>query len=287
MSFHHHLELLPVPALPGFPTLGRIAVQEVAYRGYRIRVRDRIRPSGVLQLTLSGCGRCRLADGREQDLPVGTAMLYHTQLHPELQYWWPPTAVPWRFLYVDIDGEATVPCVRDLVATRGQVLAVDPAHALVADLMRRLPCDDLEHRQVPLAEAVALANGLLIHLASGVAVAPEADRLVTAATTWMLARLAEPVDVAAAARALGVSREHLSRVFSARLGLAPATWLRHRRLEAAARILAQGGSVAVAAASAGIATPAHLAQLFRRHFGVSPRHWRSSRDAALQPKPRV
>jgi AraC-like DNA-binding protein len=283
VSWHRHLELLPVPALPGFPTLGRIAVQEVDYRGYRFRVGDRIRPSGVMQLTLSGCGRCRLADGREQDLPVGMAMLYHTLLHPEFRYWWQPAAVPWRFLYVDIDGAATAPCVRDLVATRGQVMAVDPAHALVADLIRRVPVDGIEHRQVPLAEAVALANGLLVHLASGVALAPEADRLVTAATTWMLSRVAEPVDVAAAARALGVSREHLSRVFTARLGLAPATWLRHRRLEAAARILGQGGSVASAAAAAGIATPAHLAQLFRRHFGVSPRHWRSGQVSAVQP----
>ncbi len=79
--------------------------------------------------------------------------------------------------------------------------------------------------------------------------------------------------VEALAGEVGVSARQMQRRLQALTGLTPAEYLRQRRLESAARLLAaRAGTVSEVAARVGL-DPASLSRLFRQHYGVSPSAW--------------
>jgi AraC family transcriptional regulator len=81
-------------------------------------------------------------------------------------------------------------------------------------------------------------------------------------------------EVAAAA---GLTEDYFTRLFRRELGMPPMQHLIRRRLTEARRLIAQdpGLSVSEAAKRSGFEDPGHFARLFRRHFGVAPREFRS------------
>jgi AraC family transcriptional regulator len=83
-------------------------------------------------------------------------------------------------------------------------------------------------------------------------------------------------DVGRVAGALGVSREHLARLFRARVGEPPARWRRRLRLERAERRVLAGEPIAAIARACGFATPAHFAAAFRARTGMTPTRFRAS-----------
>lgn len=85
----------------------------------------------------------------------------------------------------------------------------------------------------------------------------------------------DPLDtVEAMARSAGLSREHFSRVFRKRHGLAPEHYRLLLRLTHARRYLKDGLPIAAAAAEAGFADQSHLGRSFKRFFGVTPGRYR-------------
>jgi AraC-like DNA-binding protein len=86
-----------------------------------------------------------------------------------------------------------------------------------------------------------------------------------------------PIPAAELARAGGVSREHLSRLFLAQFGVAPAAALRLLRLERALQWITAGGvDIAQAARRAGWRDAAAFSAAMRAAFGGSPRALRSA-----------
>lgn len=81
-------------------------------------------------------------------------------------------------------------------------------------------------------------------------------------------------DLPAQAEELGVSWSALRQALRRRTGLSPERLLRSARLACGAQALAGGARVAEAALAAGFADPFHFSRLFRRAYGVPPRHWR-------------
>jgi AraC-like DNA-binding protein len=73
------------------------------------------------------------------------------------------------------------------------------------------------------------------------------------------------------ARHNGITREHLTRVFAERVGMAPATWLRDARLQRALELLrATELPLATVAAQSGFASVRTLARLVRKQTGIAP-----------------
>lgn len=84
------------------------------------------------------------------------------------------------------------------------------------------------------------------------------------------------VDVARAARALGVSPRSLQRQLNA-LGTSYRNEMQLAQVRAAERLLVEtNDSLAVIAYAIGCATPAHFSDLFRRVRGVTPTQWRTT-----------
>ncbi|WP_245592637.1 helix-turn-helix transcriptional regulator [Actinomadura rifamycini] len=122
------------------------------------------------------------------------------------------------------------------------------AEAVVLDLLRPLPATPIDV-PVPSNERVrAVADALL---------ADPADRR----------------SLDAHARAVGVSRRTLTRLFMQDTGMSFDRWRTHVRLRAALPILAEGHPVSHAAHLVGYATPSAFLAAFRRTVGTSPKRY--------------
>ncbi|MEV0317978.1 AraC family transcriptional regulator [Streptomyces sp. NPDC050658] len=140
---------------------------------------------------------------------------------------------------------------------------------LLAHLILHLAREDLTDDVRLRAEVVAL--DLLHPLPTTPIDVPEpADERVRAVTDALLADPADPRGLEAHARAVGVSRRTLTRLFVADTGMAFDRWRTHARLRAALPLLAEGQPVSRVAHTVGYATPSAFLAAFRRTVGTSP-----------------
>lgn len=76
---------------------------------------------------------------------------------------------------------------------------------------------------------------------------------------------------------LGITSNHLIRLFSATVGVSPGKYLKRRKLECASQLLVQPEmNVTLAAALSGFSEANYFSKIFRREFGVTPRQYRES-----------
>ena len=262
----------------GLPAVDRIIRETGLAHGYRHSAAGRDDGMGAVQITLAGCGRL-WPDGRSSGagiaLPPGRCLAF--------RYGQPVAYAAdqrWEFIYINLHGIAALAMLDELTARHGHALACDPAHpALVrlADLACGL---GIRHRRLALADSARIASDVLLALAEANPGAAEPGRdALEAACAYLVRHLGQPVDVADAASVVGVSREHLTRLFRRRLGLAPAAWLRRERLHQA-ELLLRGGTQPLAAIAqrCGFATASHFVHAFRRHFGTTPGRMRGGRE---------
>jgi AraC-like DNA-binding protein len=90
-------------------------------------------------------------------------------------------------------------------------------------------------------------------------------------------RYAEPLDVAALARAAGLSRSHFSEQFRRAFGETPHAYLLTRRLERAAALLrGTDRSVADVCIAVGLSSVGSFTTDFTRTYGMTPTRYRAS-----------
>jgi len=169
-----------------------------------------------------------------------------------------------RVLYVRGDWvpEATAARIarRPTLAQAPAVAAAQRIHAAL-----RHPGDELaaEHW------LLAVRDAILGH--AGSAIVPVADAPLARRLRALLDdRVAESFTLSEAARELHAHPSHLVRAFSRAYGIAPHRYLVTRRVDAARRLLVDGGRPAEVAARVGFHDQAHLTRHFRRVLGVTP-----------------
>jgi AraC-like DNA-binding protein len=101
------------------------------------------------------------------------------------------------------------------------------------------------------------------------------DQRVRAVTETLLADPADQRGLDAHARAIGVSRRTLTRLFVRDTGMSFDRWRTHMRLRAALPLLADGHPVTRVARIVGYATPSAFLAAFRRTVGTSPTRYLS------------
>lgn len=156
-----------------------------------------------------------------------------------------------------------------LTWTEPTPVAVD---GLLAHLIGHLGRDDLATDARLRAEAVVFD---LLHPlpATPIDVPDATDERVRAVTEHLLADPADRRGLDVHARAVGVSRRTLTRLFVHDTGMSFDRWRTHMRLRAALPLLAAGRTVADAARSVGYATPSAFVAAFRRTVGTSPKRY--------------
>lgn len=98
-----------------------------------------------------------------------------------------------------------------------------------------------------------------------------ADPRIRAVLRLIETRYAEALTVDDLARAAGVSRFHMSRLFRDELGMSPYQYLLRIRLERARELIATGQRVTDAALSVGFSDLGRFARAFRTRYGHNPR----------------
>ncbi|MFI7679478.1 AraC family transcriptional regulator [Actinophytocola sp. NPDC049390] len=151
--------------------------------------------------------------------------------------WTEPTPVAVDGLLAHLIGYLNRPDLADDARLR--------AEAVVLDLLRPLPITPID---VPVPT----------------------DPRVLAVTDALLADPADTRSLEAHARAVGVSRRTLTRLFVQDTGMSFDRWRGHMRLRAALPLLAEGQPVSRVAHAVGYATPSAFLAAFRRTVGTSP-----------------
>ncbi len=105
-----------------------------------------------------------------------------------------------------------------------------------------------------------------------------ADKRVCAVANALLADSADPRSLEAHARAVGVGRRTLTRLFVHDTGMSFDRWRTHVRLRAALSLLAESQPVSRVAHAVGYATASAFLAAFRRTVGTSPKHYLGGGD---------
>jgi AraC-like DNA-binding protein len=157
-------------------------------------------------------------------------------------------------------------------------VAVD---GLLAHLIAHLGREDLADAARLRAEAVVL--DLLRPLPTAPLHVPfPADDRARAVSNALLEDPADPRSTEAHARAVGMSRRTLTRLFDRDTGMSFDRWRTHARLSAALPLLADGAPVSRVAHAVGYATPSAFLAAFRRTVGTTPgRYLHGDADADI------
>ena len=273
------LDLVTRNPLRSLPRTKRLA-WEAAGRSYRQDPLRRPERHVAVQITLRGHGHV-WQDGRRSILAAGTALLFITRETP-LIYGLGPSP-RWEFAYANLFGETSLLIADELLRRHGPLLPLAPEHPVVRDLLRRLPAHGVVTQTISAVESARIAWEILTALVDRALPDQDAD-LSSRAMAWLRERVGDPIGVADAAAALGVSREHLTRAFAARTGLPPAAWLREQRLKRAEGLLADPTlGITAVANGCGFASPSHFCAAFRRRYGSTPAAWRMHCTDSQQP----
>ncbi|RJF92112.1 helix-turn-helix domain-containing protein [Noviherbaspirillum saxi] len=92
--------------------------------------------------------------------------------------------------------------------------------------------------------------------------------------SYVRENLANELSLVELANLVHTSPYHFARLFKATMGMTPHSYVLEQRIVEAQRLLKSGRTIAEIATVTGFASPTHLADVFRRRFGVSPTNLR-------------
>lgn len=190
-----------------------------------------------------------------------------------------------EFLFVHFSRSAIEDCRYELRLPASELVPSIPYDAArIAATMRKIAGEFMDPGAGGAAFIEAMMLGLTIEVArhgSGnrSALAPQAKlspKQLRAVRDFMANNLVRDVPLDELASVIGVSRWHFSRAFKATTGLSPHRYLEERRLDEAARLMANTRlSIIDIALSVGFAGGSQFARAFRRRRGVSPARFRA------------
>lgn len=223
--------------------------------------------SVIFQLTISGAGIFRLGE-RELRVPAGSAFL---SMVPERASYYcvPGASEPWVFSWVNFGGPFAFALWRKVRRRHGPVLDFSGAEEIARGLARLAKRSSARGFRDRFEAGVAWYEWYLACIRalerSG------AGDPVERAVEYCRAHFREPVSVKELAASCGMSREHFTRVFTARAGVPPGELVRSARADAAAELVRETPlPFEQIAMRCGYLSARHLAKAFRARFGAAP-----------------
>ncbi|MDD3885654.1 MAG: AraC family transcriptional regulator [Victivallaceae bacterium] len=266
LTFAVHCEFgsLPMP---------RELVYERQVGDYRQDGRNRFREAGgQLVVTVKGRGGLALCGGKPVELRAGDAFL-HNHRDPDVCYFLPAGAGGWEFLWISFAGAASEQLISEINRAYGYLFRLPLDSGLVPELMELRRFGGTVRAMAPLA-AAEFALRILASAAGGVEndlrMSPS-SRLAQKAQELIESNPGEENSIGLLATRLGVSREHLARVFRERTGMTLRGCLAERRLCLGRELLSAGEfSVKEVAQKCGFGSQSGFCRAYRRRFGSSP-----------------
>ena len=232
-------------------------------------------PFTVLQHTISGAGNLRYEGRTYRVLPGETLLVTVPDNH---RYWLEPGG-RWEFFWISMNGEEAMRLHQAILSANGPILSLQSETIEhLADCSYRLIHGDGEMPGRASAIAYEAAMALYDDVFGAHPVFGQEYRTMQHVLTHIADNLEKPLRIEDLARVSGLSRAHFSRVFSATEGMPPAEFVLRKRLQRAAKLLAQGANLSVKEISlmSGFEEPNYFAKVFRRYFGASPTEFRTT-----------
>jgi AraC-like DNA-binding protein len=263
--------------LAGLPQARTAASEVQRDPGYHHEGRYRAQtPHCLFKYTLSGRGVFRDEAG-EHAVEAGSGFLCRVH-DPATAYYYPPDAqAPWRFVYLTFAGGASEQAVGALVDRHGPVFALSSG----AQVLERIEAWRGYAGTWPTLSASQSA-GLVWELLGVLTAETErrdavdpGNRLAGRAQKLVRDRIDENLSVTELARALGVSREHLTRVFKEQTAQTPYRYILRQKMLLACQLLKETSLThKEIAARLGYDTPAHFTRTFKNVLRMTPSHFR-------------
>jgi AraC-like DNA-binding protein len=193
----------------------------------------------ILQWTHSGEGVFEI-DGTPHPVPPGHALL---AIVPERSAYYYPrgAAAPWRFAWANFYGDLSVSLFSDFRRTFGPVAPLPFGSAAANHLLKLIEQARTRRNHDPHDTSAACYSFVMEWMRQLEQPREEhgGDAVEAAIRTCEIS-FREPIGVKELSAGAGVSREHFTRLFTARTGVSPAQYLRAVRAGKAAQMLENG-----------------------------------------------
>lgn len=233
--------------------------------------------SCMFKFTLTGEGRFQT--GRKKySLPAGYGFLCEIN-DPATAYYYPQDGrVPWKFVYLNFIGPAATNMTREFVNRYGPVFQLPIDTGFISEVMAWQKQDKQELRITP-AEGARIVAGLFAALSqskTGLNQSEAGFALVRETRQLIHKYLHQFCNVKILSAQLGISREHLSRVFKEQTGQTPYQYLQRQKMIEACRLLKETRlTQKEITGKMGFDVPAHFTRAFRRVMHLTPRRFRA------------
>ena len=232
-------------------------------------------PFSVLQHTFEGSGRLR-HEQRSFRIRPGETMLVTI---PHAHRYWLEAGESWSFFWIAFSGREAMRLHRAIVLTAGPVFRLAPRtvdHLAAVCLSLRA-----DVKSAGEASCEAYRATMALHddiMASAEAVSGHVGHeAIERTVVHIQANLSRPLDIAHLAEVAGMSRAHFSRLFKRHLGMPPAEYVVHERMQQAARLLADPRlSVKAVSIACGFEDPNYFSKVFKRVLSISPAQFRTT-----------
>ncbi|HCE43159.1 MAG TPA: hypothetical protein DET40_06405 [Lentisphaeria bacterium] len=269
-----HINFNTVDSMESFPFPGTIGVETrdnpALYRMDGSKRKDS--PHCIFQYTLSGYGCFRDGAG-EHVVGPGSGFLCESN-DSAISYYYPESSsTPWRFVYIAFRGGTSFLMLRDMVRRFGPIYSLPLNHPVIVRIQSYF--EQMENpRVISVSEGSRLVMGLLNTLTESreERKTDEPENILLSRAVSILNRSTEAsMKVAKLSKLSGVSREHLTRVFSQMTGLPPHQFINRRKMMEACSILDSGKtSIKEVSDTLGYKSSAHFTRTFKRVMSKTP-----------------
>jgi AraC family transcriptional regulator, arabinose operon regulatory protein len=272
---HIQINSLMIDTLDPFPAWPRLCQASVGVGRtgtYWCRPLQRDPGLAVVKIGIRGIGRV-LVEGREMLVKPGQVMLMRTGVDA-LEYGLHDGDEPWHAAYAELAGEMALAALGHLIQRHGHVYA--PASGDLLEILTHLADRPGDHHALWDVGASSRAASTILSSIAHTRDSREGG-VARKAIALFERNLTTPYTLEQAAAQLGISREQLGRSFRESLGIPPATWLRHRRLELARQLLmAPDAQVRLVAGQVGYRSVSQFLRAFTARYGQTPGVLRSA-----------
>ncbi len=189
-------------------------------------------------ITSSGEGMFMDRSGTYRLIP-GTAFITRNN-DPDTAYWYPENARrPWVFLWFSFWGETSASMINDISGRYGHVFGIPLEHPVVQRIASYQKYSNSVRSMSPLEGAklvVETLAGLVSHLENRQASSPSGE-MIRSAQEYVMRNLSHDISIREMAVKLGVSREHLSRIFAKHLGFSLHDYITIEKMKFACQLL--------------------------------------------------
>ncbi len=270
-AIHQAIDMLPHPTV--------LVEEHQKTPDYRMDGRLRADCGGQLVITLSGRGGLRIGD-RHYRLTTGRAFL-HVHYDPQITYYYPLDGKDdWRFLWIEFAGGGVDTLIGEINRRYGYLFDVPPGSPTM-NLLWSYKNRKGELQVMPPLEAAQLVYNILGKVCAAAeqeARCSSQSALIAEVQEFICTELSSGINVKTIARKFHLSREHLSRSFTAQTGCSPQNYLQRERMRAAVDMLLQtrlpGKEIA---ARCGFSSYAVFYRAFSKYFSRTPRELRNSK----------